>query len=96
MDKDLKVKWVKALRSGEYKQCRNDWMNGGCFCCVGVLLSITGSSMDDPRGEALELIGLSMERDDNSSSTRLQVLINLNDIEEKSFSEIADYIEAHY
>lgn len=41
MDKNIKEKWVAALRSGEYKQAngvlRDEW---GGFCCLGVLCDL--------------------------------------------------------
>lgn len=40
MDKKLKAKWVKALRSGEYEQCTNTLRYEGGFCCLGVLRHI--------------------------------------------------------
>lgn len=43
MDKELKEKWLKALRSGEYEQgpgvlCADD----SAFCCLGVLCDVAG------------------------------------------------------
>jgi hypothetical protein len=40
MDKKLKAKWVKALRSGEYKQGGGYLFSDGKYCCLGVLLHI--------------------------------------------------------
>jgi hypothetical protein len=38
MPKPILRKWLKALRSGKYKQGRNQLMNErGGFCCLGVL-----------------------------------------------------------
>jgi hypothetical protein len=37
MDKDLKVEWVTALRSGQYTQCTGYLMKDGAFCVLGVL-----------------------------------------------------------
>lgn len=46
MDKELKTKWVKALRSGDFAQgdgvLYND--NRGTFCCLGVLHVCAGRS----------------------------------------------------
>ena len=45
MDQELKAKWVAALRSGKYQQTtgmlRESESNG--FCCLGVLLDISGT-----------------------------------------------------
>jgi hypothetical protein len=51
MDPKLKARWVKALRSGRYKQARNtlkttvieqdEWeLDGPRYCCLGVLCNI--------------------------------------------------------
>jgi len=43
MDRDLMKKWVKALRSGKYKQGKQVLQNAkGEFCCLGVLADILG------------------------------------------------------
>jgi len=55
MDADLKAKWVKALRSGEYDQARDvlhDRENGG-FCCLGVLCKVMGAEFG-PGSEEFE------------------------------------------
>lgn len=43
MKKDIKAKWVKALRSGQYKQAKEVLHRGGKnggFCCLGVLTDL--------------------------------------------------------
>ena len=42
MNKELRNKWVTALRSGEYKQGRKQLYHAGRFCCLGVLADIKG------------------------------------------------------
>lgn len=43
MKKEIKKKWVKALRSGKYKQAKGTLNDGeGGFCCLGVLCDIYG------------------------------------------------------
>lgn len=81
-----KRKWVKALRSGEYSQCRESWRDDTGYCCLGVLLEINGEmSTNEPRAAAERLTGI--------SGHPLQTLINMNDMEHLSFVQIADYIE---
>jgi len=45
MDAELKQKWLDALRSGEYKQgkdqLRSSW-DDPAYCCLGVLRDISG------------------------------------------------------
>jgi hypothetical protein len=41
MNPEVKAEWVKALRSGEYKQTKNLLHKvGGGFCCLGVLCEL--------------------------------------------------------
>jgi len=40
MNKKVKKKWLKALRSGEYKQTKNLLKNKDKYCCLGVLCDI--------------------------------------------------------
>lgn len=40
MNPEIKARWVSALRSGEYKQARNDLCADGAFCCLGVLCDL--------------------------------------------------------
>lgn len=36
MDAKIKRKWVDALTSGMYAQCKNGLRRGGGYCCLGV------------------------------------------------------------
>lgn len=49
MKKEVMKKWVKALRSGKYKQGRslmyNEYEN--TYCCLGVLCAINGIELDE-------------------------------------------------
>jgi len=51
MKKEYAEKWVNALRSGEYGQCKGKLSDGnGSYCCLGVLncifpeLNLSGES----------------------------------------------------
>jgi hypothetical protein len=62
MNYDLATKWVKALRSGEYKQTKNVLKDErGRFCCLGVLCDVMGYKFgpvqDIEIGPACEVIG---------------------------------------
>lgn len=41
--------WVKALRSGEYKQGQGQLRKYNSFCCLGVACEISGSSYEGDR-----------------------------------------------
>ncbi len=36
----IKEKWLPALRSGKYEQCRNKLHDGSGFCCLGVAADV--------------------------------------------------------
>lgn len=40
MNKRIKTKWLKALRSGEYQQGKDALREGDKFCCLGVLCDL--------------------------------------------------------
>lgn len=42
MKKEIKKLWIKALRSGEYKQIRDKLRKEEGFCCLGVLCDLYG------------------------------------------------------
>jgi hypothetical protein len=56
MKKDIKAKWLKALRGGKYKQGKEQLKTAtGRFCCLGVLCDLhakaTGSKWGVSDGE---------------------------------------------
>lgn len=40
MDKEVKQKWIDALRSGKYQQIKGALKSENGFCCLGVLCDI--------------------------------------------------------
>jgi hypothetical protein len=99
MKKGLKNRWLAALRSGKYAQCRATLKktDGGkdSFCCLGVLCDISPSVKRRVYGsevlgnEALAYAGFSSEQEDT--------LTYMNDGEcghkKKTFKGIATWIE---
>lgn len=47
MDKELKSKWVAALRSGNFQQGTGRLLRDGKYCCLGVLCSVAGAQWGD-------------------------------------------------
>lgn len=89
MTKALARKWVKALRSGKYKQGRNRLkygnQNGTFYCCLGVAEEACGV----PRNDGLEL------RPGVLPSMLQSDLMEMNDVEGADFKHIAKHIEDH-
>ena len=98
--KEWRKKWVKALRSGEYKQTSGVLRDGDEFCCLGVACDISELSGWDEGNVYLfeqgvlpnavrELYGL--ERSDGEFVGDCLTVLNDNGA---SFQEIADIIES--
>jgi len=100
-----KEEWVAALRSGKYTQGKGYLNNQGLFCCLGVLCEISGV----PKKPSTISSRFSYNTKEESFSTTgindkmfplifegnliKDLLIHMNDDLDKSFNEIADYIE---
>lgn len=101
MNKRIKAKWVKALRSGKYKQARGVLKKDTRFCCLGVLTDIRSKST------GIRFSGRPSNPDMPSSSTcgwagfdldQATTLAKMNDGEgqpNRSFKYIANWIEKH-
>jgi hypothetical protein len=98
MNAKLKTKWLKALRSGKFKQTTGQLRNRGAMCCLGVLAHIQGCEWKRgvPRVEGRQIAEnstsvLTAEFVDIPTDTQ-QHLASMND-SGQSFREIADFIE---
>jgi hypothetical protein len=98
MKKELKEKWVAALRSGQYEQARGKLRDGDGYCCIAVLCELTEVQHD---GESfIEWNGnlTISDADDPLEWTHgayQNKLVKMNDDLGKTFPEIADWIEAN-
>ena len=94
MDKKLKARWVKALRSGKYKQGQGFLKSGGEFCCLGVLRDIVHPRSKLANGSVLH----DRHLQEFGLTSFLQAhLAAMNDgspyERRRSFAEIATWIE---
>ena len=94
MDKKLKAKWVKALRSGEFKQARQRYFDNDTngYCCIGVLVCLRTkkSGIDISSGNSI----LDSERAIGNAAA-VDKLISMNDFKKRSFKQIASWIEKY-
>ena len=101
MHPEIKQNWIDALRSGDFKQGRYALFNSSTntYCCLGVLCEITLQPLQhfDSRVKLYN-----NEQTSLSSNFLLTIgmgdgvqktLMSLNDLDNKSFNEIADWIE---
>ncbi len=107
MKYEIAMKWVEALRSGNYKQGRYYLKNSSDeFCCLGVLCNISKISKWDGNNYENEVIWIPNKvvqwAGMNSCSGYIDIsknyyrnLSNYND-NGMTFEEIADIIEKHW
>lgn len=93
LDPEFKAKWVAALRSGEYQQGRlHLHPSKDTYCCLAVACIVDG--IEPPTmnsgGSTDRSYAHLQERNINVTT-----FFNLNDADERSFAEIADYIETN-
>ncbi len=111
MKKDIAMKWVEALRSGEYKQGKEMLYNEemDTYCCLGVLQKINGYECIGYEGDELLTPKQKLDMDLATVSPRVinQDLSTLNDrgytdpdtmetTGPLTFDEIADLIQIFY
>ena len=108
MNAEIKARWVEALRSGKYQQGRAALRSlEERFCCLGVLCDLyspsewttngtttNGTTRYFHRGSLSAFIGADFRAQMGLSDAEAWTLARMND-DGKSFSNIADYIEAN-
>lgn len=104
MDKKLKTKWVKALRSGKFEQAQmslkrpvGDGVYG--YCCLGVLRHLINPKSKAEDKEIGDLLCKTHLRQSGLDYEIQNSLAQMNDGKGKysgrphTFAQIADYIE---
>lgn len=107
MKAEVKEKWVKALRSRQFKQgaghLKKETINGKLeYCCLGVLHEVDGGKWH----KGITKYSTGARSCDSSSHTKLRGkfkrgltadesshLMKMNDEDEKKFYQIANWIE---
>ena len=105
---EFKTKWVAALRSGEFKQGNLKLYNekNNTYCCLGVACVIAGIDKNNTdvmdrgyiysrniKSDEIKEQLKPLFFDNNNVSPLVLKLTTMNDVDKKSFNEIADYIE---
>jgi len=105
VNKEIKARWVAALRSGEYKQTKGALQDKTGYCCLGVLCDLHAIATDNTwdhgqqSGYLLCALALPVEVANwaGVESTDPQIndiaLSEYNDRLNSSFDAIADAIE---
>ena len=108
MKKEIAIQWVKALRSGKYRQERDALKRGESFCCLGVLCDITKDELGlewtyDDRGDQIDGEGSVLPEQvkeyaglrGHNPGIGVKSLAAMND-RGVEFDRIADLIEEHW
>lgn len=94
MKADLKAKWIKALRSGRYKQGKAELHpTEDTYCCLGVLCKV--ARIEKSRWEGCGGLWDSLNSELGVSCARESRLTKMNDSDGWSFKQIADWLEKH-
>jgi hypothetical protein len=103
VDAELKTKWIEALRSGRYMQCKFCLRSpSNAYCCLGVMCDVSGEGKWNPDNsyrvgdEYTAYVPPPVwSAEKGLSEASVRILCDLNDEKQASFAEIADYIEAN-
>lgn len=91
--KAVKAKWLNALRSGKYQQGKEELGSAKKgYCCMGVFC--VANRIRFKSTDTGNLTGPKKLLNAMSKKTR-NVLWQMNDEDEKSFAQIADWIEVN-
>ena len=100
MNLEIKTKWLKALRSGIYKQVTGELHSEKGYCCLEVLCDVFDPTNSyDWKGQTLlpdQLttdVGLSLSNPLVTTTLGEVTLAYLNDHRAFTFTEIADIVE---
>ena len=100
VNKKIKKLWVKALRSGKYKQTTgvlNKKVSGkNRYCCLGVLRVFVTHNNSGNTDEEEELLSVDFLKNCGLTAEQQTSCAIMNDTERKTFSEIADVIEQEF
>jgi hypothetical protein len=102
LPKEIKQKWLDALRSGHYAKGCGQLEDNGTYCCLGVLQHCWDGKCEHtsiPTDTWAKSKGLNPTEKDCWSPTVIfknssMGLWELNDVKRLSFTAIADIIEA--
>lgn len=93
MKKDLKKRWIAALRGKKFIQARATLYDGTGHCCLGVLYCV--HSGRNPKAYEMDLLSSRMLKKVGLTQDQQKKLAGLNDEKRWSFRRIAGYIERY-
>src|ERR1022692_3350099 len=100
MKREIKLRWIKALESGRYKQTTGCLKDDSGYCCLGVLCNVLNRGRwdkDDENSYKGQSGGLPSEIKDlcNITNDQESSLVHLNNDDQADFKNIAKWIKKH-
>lgn len=92
------LRWIKALESGDYKQCRGALYDkkDGSMCALGVACDLFGAGIKDrlfATSDAIDALSLNNEYGSpHTATTEIHPVEILNDVFGMSFADIAQHL----
>lgn len=108
MNHEIIRSWIAALRSGKYIQGQGQLRKGDAYCCLGVLCDLNENTQWTPSCHPAQKIYLPTPDDTDTILPKfisewagidedpmlIDTLIQMNDWDEYTFDQIADYLES--
>lgn len=89
--------WLDALRSGKYQQCKATLKSGELYCCIGVWGVIHNLPIaEDGSSGAPGTPNCPYENISNVFLEPSNLFWEMNDNQDKTFEEIANFVEENY
>lgn len=98
MNQEYKLRWIYALRSGNYKQgfgalVEEQEGDSVGYCCLGVLNSLLPEVLQRKNPKSEGFLSSGAEKEVGVDEYVQSTLVGFNDSDRKSFAQIADWIE---
>jgi len=99
MPPHVKAAFLTNLRSGRYKQIRRIYVdpeNRSCACALGVLLLTLNEPLVQVGASMMPVHWTDVLRKTSLTLEQCMTIIHLNDRDELTFAQIADYVEEKF
>ena len=96
INKKIKQRWLKALRSGKYSQGFGELQSGlRRYCVLGLVRQVMNPLDEDSLEDENGMLTDEQRNRAGLSISECKLLSELNDTETHSFDDLADYIGTH-
>ena len=98
MNQELKERWIRALKSGAFKQAQCSLINetGDAYCCLGVMGILLGLGNNRLRTMRYSTPGTERVNINDKLSMRILKRIGLTVKQQNTLADINDYNEGFY